>query len=248
MNPKFADKEIKSLHELMTAIKENTAGLKEPVWYRGHYDVDWKLVPTLHRGDHESELNLLKRFRQDATLLLNPRPKELYDWLFIMRHHEVPTRLLDWTESPLVGLFFTVNEKQDKNGALWVLLPHQLNKQNGRDFQQDKDILPSFEEDDAIMNSYRPETFSIDKGAPLLPIAFVAPRNNQRMQSQLSVFTINHKDKTPIEDIGDGKHVWRYIIPATAKKSIMEELSLIKINRFQLFPELDSIGRALNGE
>lgn len=60
--------------------------------------------------------------------------------------------------------------------------------------------------------------------------------------AQLSVFTINDRIKTPIDKIGDGKHVWKYVIPATAKTKIAADLERLRISKFQLFPELDNIG------
>lgn len=62
------------------------------------------------------------------------------------------------------------------------------------------------------------------------------------------MFTIDHRDKTPIENIEDKKHVWRYIIPNKYKKTIKEELQLIGVSKFQLFPELSSIGDSLKGK
>jgi hypothetical protein len=68
------------------------------------------------------------------------------------------------------------------------------------------------------------------------------------MQAQLSVYTINHRDNTPIEELGDRKHIWRYIVTKDCKNAMMKELELIGIGKFQLFPELQSIGDILKGE
>jgi len=118
-----------------------------PIWFRGHSNETWKLIPSLQRlSDPPSEMNLIKKFTQNATMLLNPRPEKYLDWLFIMRHHNVPTRLLDWSESPLIALYFVINENPEKDGALWMLLPGGLNKNLGiePDYEYELPFILSF--------------------------------------------------------------------------------------------------------
>ena len=181
-------------------------------------------------------------------MLINPRPTYSYEWLFIMRHYGISTRLLDWTESPLVGTYFTVNEPHydNKDGVLWALSPIDLNKQSGRQ-SADPDNLPSFAEDLEI-ESYKPEIYADDISGDLLAVAICAPRNTQRMQSQSSAFTIHHRNNLAINKIGDASHIWRYIIPAQAKPRIKKELELLSIGEFHLFPELDKLNKKITGE
>jgi hypothetical protein len=61
------------------------------------------------------------------------------------------------------------------------------------------------------------------------------------------VFTIIHREPTPIEEVGDHSHVWRYIIPAASKKDILEELATLAINQLSLFPELTSVANLAQG-
>jgi hypothetical protein len=239
---RFRDKKFKSVSELINKVTRDLLNLEEPVWFRGHGSVEWQLVPYIARNENiDPEMTLIKRFKQNAMMLVSPRPAESIEWLFIMRHHGVPTRLLDWTESPLIATYFAVYEKPEMDGVLWALLPKELNR------AANVDDIPSFEEDTVLM-SYDPDQFMRETTSRLLPLGIIAPRNSNRMQAQLSVFTINHRDNTPIEEIGDGKHIWRYIIPKEYKSTILKELELIGIGQFQLFPELQSIGEMLRGE
>ncbi|MDD5005150.1 MAG: FRG domain-containing protein [Candidatus Omnitrophica bacterium] len=240
------DKIVRSISDFVNYLAEDTKDIKAPIWYRGHAIKDWELSPLLIRKKFDSEMNLLKKFKQDATLFLNPRPTAQYEWLFIMRHYGVPTRLLDWSENPLAGLYFTINEHPNDDGALWVLLPLELNKEGNR-VLEDPEHLPSFEEDE-FMQSYSPEKYNQEKMTEMLPIAFMAPRNTSRMQAQLSVFTIHHRQKISIEEVGIKKHIWRYCIPKDSKERIKNELGLLGITKFQLFPELQSIGEIIGGK
>jgi len=61
------------------------------------------------------------------------------------------------------------------------------------------------------------------------------------MAAQLGTFTINHRLHEPIENVSDGKHVWRWIIPAAAKKNLLRELAHLGISALTLFPELDKV-------
>ena len=219
------------------------AGTKH-LWFRGHADQRWPLVPSLGRKtDHvKAEAYLIKKFRQNATLLMNHAPVGDWDWLFIMQHHGVPTRLLDWTESPLIALYFAVFEKPRQDGALWCLLPSALNSHSKIKPEYSSDI-PSI--DDPVITNYSPKTLVGEASSRLDPIAILAPRNTPRIQAQLGVFTIMHRDPTSVDVVGDKKHAWRYIIPKGKKPKLMRELALLGITQFALFPELPSIGAML---
>jgi hypothetical protein len=240
-------KKIQSIQDLIKHLNKDTKGYDGSIWYRGHSKKGWKLQPGYIRLTKTiPETSLLKNFKQNAAFLLEQKPLNNFDWLFLMQHYGVPTRLLDWTESPLAALYFAVEDKKHRNvdGALWILYPCELNKNANIEASDEQYYIPSF--DDEELHSHSVETLSREKKTKNLPIAAIATRNNPRIQAQLGVFTIHHRSDIPIENIGNKKHVLKYEIPKDAKVQIYNELKVLGITKFQLFPELSSIGENLS--
>jgi hypothetical protein len=237
-------KELTCVSDLIELLKTDNSDYDKDIWYRGQGDSNWGLAPGLFRlSGVPSENSYLTRFKQSAAMLIDRHPKDSFDWMFLMQHYGVPTRLLDWTESPLTALYFSVSDKlrEDSNGALWSLKPAELNRIAG---VNDDEIL-SF--DDTELASYSLETLRQNPRNKLSPLATIATRNNPRIQAQLGVFTIHHLDHRPIESFCSKGEVIKYVIPKQNKEDIRKELKLLGISKFTLFPELSSIGDILNG-
>lgn len=251
------DKRIESVSDLVKEV-DARAQSQEPLWYRGLTKASHRLVPTIARNPHtvDQELGLLNIFKQNAAEFVVDRPQSEWEWLFLARHHSVPTRLMDWTESPLIGLYFAVTstdvpEKNDRfNGVLWLLRPLELNRYGNIPQTHPRD-LPIFEDDNPDLINYLPSHLGSESKSDIPPVAGLAARHSKRMQAQHSVFTVMHRTPTPLEDVGQRNHVDRYIIPRRAKREIRAQLNRLKIDRLSVFPELDNAGfmaRRLYGE
>ena len=231
---------INSVGQLIGQLQKH-AKSKDPVWYRGHADSAWNLLPWYQRlKSPPPESVLVKRFKQNAHLLVSNVGDNDFDWLFYLQHYGVPTRLLDWSESPLVAIYFAVTSLPKKEGALWALKPLDLNRLATAN-PKDSKFLPSFE--DTLLENY--STKNVEASTTVngvLPMAAIATRNNPRIQAQLGVFTIAHLTRNPIDSIGSGDHLVKYTISPMAKIQLLAELRLLGITKFQLFPELASAG------
>lgn len=238
-------KEINNISELLKNLVDDLGDYDEDIWFRGQSDFSWSLFPGLFRfKEGPSESILLTRFKQSAALLIDTSPKDDFDWLFLMQHYGVPTRLLDWTESPLTALYFAIDDLayEDKDSALWLLKPIELNK-IAKIASDEKNYIPSF--DDDYLKNYDVSNMNSNRKVAFSPVATIATRNNPRIQAQLGVFTIHHLDKKPIEEFCQNQEIIKYKIPFNAKAGLRKELDLLSVNKFSLFPEIASIGELL---
>jgi len=194
----FEERAIRSVGDLLTAVESHgQRARRTPIWFRGSTSRKYSLVPSIGRTPFalEHESGLINAFKQNAIQFVDQRPQSEWEWLFMARHHAVPTRLLDWTESPLVGLYFAVNgvevrtRNDSKDGALWLLLPTELNQQAGITLK-DRLGLPIFEDENKHLQNYLPSIMASEQGTRLTPAAGIAVRHSKRMQAQFSVFTV----------------------------------------------------------
>lgn len=241
---KYEDREVESIGDFIEGLRATTQD--SLVWFRGQACADWQLLPNIARstdahpdGAMDNEGAAIKRFRQNAGAFLDRQPEDIWQWIFLMQHHRGLTRLLDWTESPLVGLYFALEEgHEDQSAAVWCLDPIRLNEHSGHRPRNPRDVLGFG--DDAVLNSYLPDHVTPGDNV-LLPVAAIGPRNSARMVAQSATFTIIHADRNPIEEIQDGSHIWRFIVPAAAKTRLREDLRIMGFNEFLLFPDLERL-------
>jgi hypothetical protein len=89
-------------------------------WFRGEScDFETKLLPKLFREPFCDETDLLIQFKNRFPQYESQCTSNM-DWLNLMQHYGVPTRLLDWTKNALVALYFAVVKDPDKDGMLYV--------------------------------------------------------------------------------------------------------------------------------
>lgn len=84
--------------------------------YRGQ-SLDKTLLPKIARYDvadvEKVEKEMLNDFQRRSIHLIDYQPGSSWDWLALAQHHGMATRLLDWTENPLIALWFSMAPKAE---------------------------------------------------------------------------------------------------------------------------------------
>lgn len=220
------------------------------LWWRGEGDSSWpKLLPRIYRGrSREDEKTTIKSFRRQAPARSPELRGELdfSEWLFLMQHHGLATRLLDWTKSPLIATFFAVRDAKavGKQGRLWVLDPRQL---NGVELDCPRLILQKDPSIAAIFVSAFSDDVNIAAQKNGTQTAGICPaETNLRMMNQQSMFTVHGSDKALNEHPEASRFLRDFNIPSDAKGPFLEELRRNGIGLSTLFPDLDHLAEELN--
>lgn len=261
MNFRFDQCDINNVSDLIEKLRHDESQVcsdtkpNPRIWFRGLRDIGNANIPTYFRERLEikTEIYRMNLFKQNSHELLTTLPSSEWEWMFLMRHHNLPSRLIDWTENSLIGLYFAVRPRKEKkeetDGVIWFMLPSILNKMT-IGWPENDVSLPMFTEnpaeytigDNETLNNYLPSKMRlIGKEESRPPAAGICVRTNRRIQAQMGVFTIHHADGTPIEEIEDGSHIWRCKIPKINKPNILEDLRRIGITERTVFPGLDNV-------
>jgi len=225
--------------DFLTQIKEAKKRLQsesdDPIWFRGQNNAKYYLLPGLLRYENgiEKEQYLFNSFKKFADRLFERRDSE-WETLFEMQHYGVPTRLLDWSETFGIALFFaTFYHSLDNDASIYLLNPLKLNQvsrihkiytipKDERDYSYSK-----------IYWDHRPFF-------PSAPIAIEPIFINSRMLAQRGMFTVHDDSIEPIENKFP-EAIRKVIIPKKLIPAALEFLDLSNINAYSVYPDLGGV-------
>jgi hypothetical protein len=217
------------------------------VVFRGLARADYSNVTSLARleGDYATlERHLLRNFRKYAFRQA-PGPTT-WDWLALGQHHGLPTRLLDWTFSPLVALHFATASWPEQDAILWSVdcaavhdaLPPVL-----RDILDDEGSLVFTTDQLALAAPDVGDLEGLQDGQEPYGLFFEPPTFDERIASQAAVLSVM-SDATCELDTWLAEHpglgrAWR--IPAGLKAEVRDRLDQAHITERSLMPGLDGL-------
>lgn len=152
-------------------------GISKTALCRGVSNHEYPLLPSLFRhANVESadtrEHNLMWVFKTHAKAHLDNFPENEIEWMAIAQHHGLPTRLLDWSLSPLVACFFAVQNLSSDDAAIYI---YDVGK-----FKKEEEIKPSKLNDIvAFFPSHRTKRVSAQSG-----MFTIHPTQNMKLESK----------------------------------------------------------------
>ena len=195
--------------------------------FRGQSE-DWPMLPKLPRlkvrhNVLADERNMIRELRRQVGEYVSSLPVNDWELLSIAQHHGMATRLLDWTLSPLVALWFAVERpatRHDSNGVVYMF---------------------EYKEDDLVNDPSKRSPFSLKK-----TLFFVPQTITSRIRVQRGYFSVhqqNNKSRwAPLQESRNFRERLKKIeIPPASFSNLRYALDRCGINRASMFPDLDGL-------
>jgi hypothetical protein len=251
--------QIRSLSDLLEAVMPNTPDpasgrLRDWRVYRGAANTEWSLLTSLdrlggtappHTKAHLEE-HILRTFIRYSRPYVPQPPPNPWELLVIAQHHGVPTRLLDWSYSPLIAAHFaTLRSCPGVDCVIWRLDWKQVHEHF--DFQPFAFLIEDLDEvlrrkgHESPWDLFRKDISEKSAFACL----FDPPAVDTRLVAQTAAFTLC-SDQTQSFDqflrgCGLSSALTRYVIPVQYVDYVRDQLDLCGIDERKIFPDLDGV-------
>lgn len=151
------------------------------LWFRGVSNRHYDLIPSLYRqtklfpdgGDPAYSKYTMRHFSEDVRTqhyiaknyhFFSKIPTSRVEWLEVMQHHSVKTRVLDWSESSvhsvvfaveafLDGTKYTKEQRQHSSPCVWVLDPQEVNREVFRKLADDEKLFKELTNELCLSNT-----------------------------------------------------------------------------------------------
>lgn len=256
------DVEIKSSEELIQKLNE----LPNHYIFRGHSDSKWKLESTLERvlGEKWSSTNARKfeeysyntfRSKYHIYNTTEHAPDSKLSWLSVMQHYGVPTRLLDFSESPYIALYFALETYNPllKNHFSIYAIDYTAVMNNSVEFIKMKDT--KFLESRDSIQSHKDRIFDevVDRFSYDILWVTEPIELNARMDRQSGTFLIAGNREKTIESIilsglYDKCSLYKFIVHYELYENVYALLRKMSINSKSIYGDLAGLAKAIKME
>lgn len=223
--------------------------------YRGLPNVKYKLFTSLYRncGKRQKELeqHILDNFSKYAEHEAPAMLTSVWKRMILGQHHGLPTRLLDWTRSPLVALHFAMTEsdytQMDKHDAVvWKIDIPDVKKQLPAKYRRVLDDANSsvytVDQLDQITEGSL-DRYDNDMGTSGMVI-LEPPSMDQRVANQYSFFSVVPAGMKDIDSfLEKTESTVKYVISKDIRWHLRDALDQMNINERMIYPGLDGIAK-----
>lgn len=207
--------------------------------YRGVSNKDYSLVPKFgrlelknHAGEEltlpecvKEERNMLFRFRSRAFPHVSAHQFSEWEWMAIAQHHGLPTRLLDWLQSPLVAAYFAC--KPNRGSGMEPVF-------------SDKDAAVYIYHDSSIISA---GSNQLETPYRLLePVVAYPSRVIPRLVGQQGLFTVQPDPRLELKPTRD-TWIYKIIIKAEQKNDFWSSLFRLGIRDLLIAQDLDGVAQ-----
>ena len=257
----IAEIPVRSLGELIEAVTPpepdpETGRRRDPGIYHGSPLASAPLLTSLDRlggiarphAKSHLEAHLLRNFIRYSRPHLTSVPTNEWELLILAQHHGAPTRLLDWSYSPLVAAHFATRDQAlAGDRAIWRLDWQKVHAHYDlpRLALLIEDLLHLYGEEDPFT------PWRLIRGRDIEPFACMVepPSLDARIIAQAAVFTITTDTSTSfdsfIEAEGLGDTLTRLVIPNDAVSRVRDQLDIAGFDERRIFPDLSGVAAAL---
>ena len=221
--------------------------------YRGMPNAEYRIVTSLqrickHKG-RSLEPVILSNFTKYAAMEDPSIESSVWRQMILGQHHGLPTRLLDWSFSPLTSLHFAMSEnnldEMDKHDSVvWRIDVDELHDMLPAKYQEvmEKERVTVFSLKMLQEACSSPEEYDRDMmGKAMLIVE--PPSMDQRIVNQYSFFGIVPSGMDDVEDFlarHTNKTV-RYIIKKEIRWQVRDLLDQLNISERIVYPGLDGL-------
>ena len=251
---------ITGLDELVEAVTPaapdpQTGRFRDTGVYRGAHDPDLPLLTSLDRfggirpphTKADLEEHILRNFIRYSRPYVTPAADD-WELLVTAQHHGVPTRLLDWTYSPLVAAYFATREHRgDGDRVVWRLDWQRVHR--AFDFPPLALLVTHLADALSAGEPFTP--WRLFAGRVDRPFACMLepPSIDARIVAQAAAFTLC-SDKSQSLDAFLAGHgladaLARFRVPAQHVARLRDQLEIAAVDERRLFPDLDGVAAAI---